>query len=91
MVEREDLFINNRRYIGSKKSLIVPIQNVIVSNFGQRKCKIADLFAGTGIVSDFFSNQKYPVIVNDLLYSNFVAYQTWLATEKIDIQKFLFF
>lgn len=82
-----DLFINNRRYIGSKKSLLNQIQKVILEYCGKEKCKIADIFGGTGVVAEHFMNQGYDVIVNDFLYSNYVAYDTWISNDKIDENK----
>lgn len=82
-----DLFINNRRYIGSKKSLLNEIQKVILEYYGDKKCKIADIFGGTGVVAEHFMNQGYDVIVNDFLYSNYVAYNTWISNDPIDEKK----
>lgn len=82
-----DLFINNRRYIGSKKSLLNQIQKVILEYYGKDKCTIADIFGGTGVVAEHFMNQGYNVIVNDFLYSNYVAYITWISNKKIDERK----
>lgn len=82
-----DLFINNRRYIGSKKSLLNQIQKVILEYYGEEKCTIADIFGGTGVVAEHFMNQGYNVIVNDFLYSNFIAYKTWISNDKIDENK----
>lgn len=82
-----DLFINNRRYIGSKKSLLNQIQKVVLEYFGTEKCTIADIFGGTGVVAEHFLNQGYNVIVNDFLYSNYVAYQTWISNDKINEKK----
>lgn len=82
-----ELFINNRRYIGSKKSLLNQIQKVIFKYYGKEKCTIADIFGGTGIVAEHFLNQGYNVIVNDFLYSNYIAYETWISNNSIDIQK----
>lgn len=82
-----DLFINNRRYIGSKKSLLNQIQKVILEYYGEEKCTIADIFGGTGVVAEHFMNQGYDVIVNDFLYSNFIAYNTWISNDVIDDNK----
>lgn len=82
-----NLFINNRRYIGSKKSLLNQIQKVILEYYGEQKCTIADIFGGTGVVADYFFNQGYDVIVNDFLYSNYVAYKTWISNDKINKRK----
>lgn len=82
-----DLFINNRRYIGSKKSLLNQIQKVILQYYGEEKCTIADIFGGTGVVAEHFMNQGYDVIINDFLYSNYVAYNTWISNDEIDTKK----
>ena len=82
-----DLFINNRRYIGSKKSLLNQIQKVILEYYGTKKCTIADIFGGTGVVAEHFLNQGYDVIVNDFLYSNYIAYQTWISNDEINENK----
>lgn len=82
-----DLFINNRRYIGSKKSLLNEIQEVILEYYGDKKCKIADIFGGTGVVAEHFMNQGYDVIVNDFLYSNYISYKTWISNDPIDEKK----
>ena len=78
--------INNRRYIGSKARMIDFIENTI------KKEKIEfssffDLFGGTGIVGDFFNNQKTKIYVNDLLKSNYLSYLSWFGNEKIDKNK----
>ena len=82
-----DLFINNRRYIGSKKSLLDQIQRVILEYYGEEKCTIADIFGGTGVVAEHFLNEGYDVIVNDFLYSNFIAYMTWISNKVVSESK----
>lgn len=82
-----DLFINNRRYIGSKKSLLNEIHKVILEYYGDKKCKIADIFGGTGVVAEHFMNQGYDVVVNDFLYSNYIAYKTWISNDPINEKK----
>ena len=72
--------INNRRYIGSKARMLNFIDEVI------KKEKIEfssffDLFGGTGIVGDYFNNQKTKVYVNDLLKSNYLSYLAWFGNE----------
>lgn len=78
--------INNRRYIGSKARMLNFIDDVI------KKEKIEfssffDLFGGTGIVGDYFNNQKTKVYVNDLLKSNYLSYLAWFGNDKIDRKK----
>ena len=81
------LQINNRRYIGSKNSLLDNIEKVIKKYYKSNDFVLADVFAGTGVVANHFANEGVKVIVNDLLYSNYVAYNTWLSDEKYDIDK----
>lgn len=83
------LKINNRRYIGSKSKLLDFINDSIIefTDIGNEKFVFADLFAGTGVVSDYFSNKGHKVILNDNLYSNFIAYQTWFSSGEINQKK----
>ena len=81
------LQINNRRYIGSKNSLLDNIDKVIKKYYKNYDFVLADVFAGTGVVGNYFANKGSKVIVNDLLYSNFVAYNTWLSDDAYDINK----
>lgn len=78
--------INNRRYIGSKARMIQFIDEVI----HKEKIEFSsffDLFAGTGIVGDYFNNSKTKVYVNDLLKSNYLSYLAWFGSEKIEKNK----
>ena len=81
------LQINNRRYIGSKNSLLSNIEKVIKKYYKNYDFVLADVFAGTGVVGNYFANKGSKVIVNDLLFSNYVAYNTWLSDDKYDINK----
>lgn len=83
-VKIDDTFrINNRRYLGSKYRLLPKIDEVV-----KEYCKgvkiIADIFAGTGVVADMFNKQGKKVIVNDILYSNYLSYHTWFGATLID-------
>lgn len=79
-----NLYINNRRYIGSKKSLLYEIEKTVKTYYGNNKCIFTDLFGGTGVVGEYFSSLGYDVIINDFLYSNYIAYETWISNEKFD-------
>ena len=81
------LQISNRRYIGSKTSLLDNIDKVVKKYYKNYDFVLADVFAGTGVVGNFFANKGSKVIVNDLLYSNYVAYNTWLSDEEFSIDK----
>lgn len=48
---------------------------------------VADIFAGTGVVADLFNKQGKKVIVNDILTSNYISYQTWFGNESVDSKK----
>ena len=54
--------ITNRRYVGSKQSLI-PFIRSAVKNISFHS--FADLFSGTGVVADTF-NDKKRIITNDI-------------------------
>jgi adenine-specific DNA-methyltransferase len=78
--------IQNRRYIGSKSKLIdfivkvLDIENIKFNTF-------SDLFAGTGVVSEYFLSQNKQVYINDNLYSNYVFYNAWLSNDKYNKSK----
>ena len=52
-------------YIGSKKTLLPFLDYVICSNIQENKGTFGDLFAGTGIVGDYFSKKGFAVTGND--------------------------
>lgn len=81
------LQINNRRYIGSKNSLLSNIDSIIKKYYKNSDFVLADVFAGTGVVGNYYANKGVKVIVNDLLYSNFVSYNTWLSDDNYDLSK----
>lgn len=78
--------IGNRRYLGSKQKALDFIWDT-VSKHTEGVKTVADVFSGTGIVADLFLRNGKNVIVNDLLYSNYISYKTWFGSEKIDIEK----
>lgn len=80
------LEIQNRRYLGSKQKILDFIDEV-VSNHTKNVQSVADIFGGTGVVANLFHKKGKEIIVNDLLYSNFVSYNTWFGNETVDINK----
>lgn len=76
--------INNKRYLGNKYKLLDFIKE-IVSN----ECKdiniFADIFAGTGVVSSAFMDKK--LIINDILYSNYICHIAWFDSQKYSNKK----
>lgn len=82
-VKKQDLYISNRRYLGSKQKMLDFINEVVQNNTKNVKV-VADIFGGTGVVADLFRSQGKKVIVNDILTSNFISYRTWFGNEKVD-------
>ena len=77
--------INNRRYLGSKYKLLGFIQE-IVDKHSKNCTSFMDLFGGTGVVANHF-NDKFDIVVNDILKSNIFVYQTFLASDSVDKKK----
>ena len=80
--------INNRRYLGNKYKLTNFIRNTIDNECGEFRT-FADLFAGTGAVASMFCDKH--LIVNDILYSNYVSFQTWFGTGNYSMLKIIHF
>jgi adenine-specific DNA-methyltransferase len=80
--------INNRRYLGNKYKLNQFIKAIISKECGDFET-FADLFAGTGAVASIYQDKH--LIVNDILYSNYVCHQTWFGTEKYSKTKIVNF
>lgn len=76
--------IHNRRYLGNKYKLLKFIKYVVDKTCGEFD-SFCDIFAGTGVVGDFFNDSKTTIISNDLLYSNFVCFNTFLNGSKINL------
>jgi adenine-specific DNA-methyltransferase len=84
----KEIEIKSRRYLGNKKKLLEFIKNIISENVSEYN-SFCDLFAGTGIVGDFFNKSDIKIISNDILYSNFITLSAWLEStqENINLQK----
>ena len=77
--------IENRRYVGSKTKLLDWIfEHVAKECAGD---SFADIFAGTGVVSARAARLYRKIILNDLLHSNYAAYQGFFSQEKYNRQK----
>ncbi len=85
-ISEQKLKINNRRYLGSKYKLLDFICKVVEENCTEVS-SVADIFGGTGVVADRFNKQGKDIIVNDILYSNYLAYLTWFGSEEINATK----
>jgi adenine-specific DNA methylase/DNA modification methylase len=73
--------LQNRKYLGSKHRLLDFVTGTILSRAG-RVDAFADLFAGTGVVSNAFRAHASRVIANDLLYSNYVVIRAFLTSTR---------
>lgn len=81
--------INNRRYIGSKTNLLDNIDKIISKYFKNNNFVFADPFSGTGVVAEYFYEKGCKVIVNDILFSNYVSYMTWMSNGVYDLNKII--
>jgi adenine-specific DNA-methyltransferase len=96
MIEQDNLFvnennsitasINQRRYLGNKNSMLSFIDNIIISEIGEFD-SFCDIFAGTGVVGNYFNNKDNKIIFNDLLYHNFVSINAFLNYQKFNKDK----
>jgi adenine-specific DNA-methyltransferase len=80
--------IENRRYLGSKTRLLPFIHDVVSKNCPGIH-SVLDLFGGIGDVASSFNDGKVAVSVNDLLLSNFISYEAWFGSQKIDSKKMI--
>jgi len=78
--------IHSRRYLGSKYKLI-PLIKKVVNNECRPFLTFADVFAGTGVVADAFNSENTKIIVNDILYSNYIIYNAFFSNESYDMEK----
>lgn len=80
--------ISNRRYLGAKRRILDFIDQVVIQHTKNVKT-VADIFAGTGEVSNMFAQENKSVIVNDLLHSNYIVYQAFFTEQAYDNNKLL--
>lgn len=84
--------LSQRRYTGSKTKLLESIDEALLKHFDYKGCEnlsFFDVFAGTGVVSEYFIQKKEfsHLIINDFLESNFVIYKGFFAKESFDTTK----
>lgn len=82
--KKNEFEIQNRRYLGSKEKLLSFINRVVSNNTKGIK-SVADIFGGTGVVADMFASEGKHVIINDILHSNYLIYQTFFGNEQINL------
>jgi adenine-specific DNA-methyltransferase len=70
-------------YIGSKKSLLQFLEESIYQVVGKKDFTFLDLFAGTGIVGQYFKSKGHKVIANDLQYYSFILNKNYIENHKI--------
>lgn len=78
--------IYNRRYLGNKQKLIDFIDNIVED----KACEFTTFFepfGGTGSVSNYYNNNGKRIIINDILKSNFITYNTFFSDEIYDMDK----
>ncbi|MBP9697941.1 MAG: Dam family site-specific DNA-(adenine-N6)-methyltransferase [Candidatus Moranbacteria bacterium] len=73
--------ITQRRYLGSKTKLLPLIDGILKKEAIKYKT-FADIFAGTGVVADYF-HDKANIVVNDILESNYLSYTAFFGKERI--------
>lgn len=78
--------IYNRRYLGSKQKLIGFIDSIIEEK-SHKFNTFFEPFGGTGVVSNYYNNIGKKIIINDLLKSNYISYNTFFGNEEYDKSK----
>lgn len=73
------LWVENRKYIGSKAGLLDFILQV-ANEVAPRARTAADLFAGSAVVADRLARRGLRVLANDHLYANYLAARCFLTT-----------
>jgi len=59
-------------YIGSKLSLLEFINHIVNTQINEKIEIIGDLFAGTGIVGQYFKKKGFTIISNDIQYYSYI-------------------
>lgn len=73
--------VNFLRFIGGKSKLLEEIENVLEPHLDGTEGTFMDIFAGTGVVSNYFKN-KYKIIANDFLYFSSVLLQASIKNNE---------
>lgn len=77
--------INNRRYVGSKYKLMPWIKELIEEHCSGNS--FFDVFAGTGVVTDYLLQNFDEFYINDFLFSNEVIYNAFLGSDIYNLEK----
>ncbi len=84
---KDSFCMHNRRYLGNKFRLLKFIQAIVEEHCSDFK-SFCDIFAGTGVVGEFFNKRNIKIISNDILKSNFVSLKTFLSIRELDLKNF---
>jgi adenine-specific DNA-methyltransferase len=82
--------LKNRRYTGSKYKLKEWIKSKVLENCPD-SLSFCDLFAGTGVIAEYFLDNYKEIIINDYLISNFIIYSAFFSKSNYSdskVQKF---
>ncbi len=70
-------------YIGSKLSLLEFLEDSINKVVDKKNCNVfCDLFAGTGIVGNYFKKKGYQIIANDIQYYSYILNKHYIENHK---------
>ena len=75
--------INNRRYLGNKFKLL-PFIRRVVDEECNNVMSVLDAFSGTGSVSFAFRDKQ--LLVNDMMYCNYLAALCWFSPQQVDMK-----
>lgn len=78
--------MKNRRYLGNKYKLLEDIEKIVEEHTEGIKV-VTDLFAGTGVVGEYFLKKGKKVIFNDILGSNNLIYRAWFGEGEFSKKK----
>jgi adenine-specific DNA methylase len=74
--------------LGNKNSILPFIDDIIKNEIGHFN-SFCDIFAGTGVVGNYFNKKDNQIILNDLLYHNFVSINAFLNQDQFNQNKIL--
>jgi len=77
-VSLKPLWVQNRKFIGSKQNLLDFIAGVVAERAPEAR-SLADLFAGSAVVAYHFAARGFAVTASDHLYHNYVAARCFLG------------
>jgi adenine-specific DNA-methyltransferase len=72
------VYVQNRKYIGSKTHLLSFIEGVVAAK-APEAASFGDLFCGSGVVAHHFATRGMTVVAADYLYHNYLATRCFLG------------